>query len=80
MCLTGETGGTVRGGEGFTVSVKVAQYYWHYLAIACPASIYNVKVNLIAELGELLEGRAHCTVCVQLAKLAELSEGGRVSP
>ena len=38
--------------------------------------IYNVKVNLIAELGELLEGRAHCTVCVQLAKLAELSEGG----
>ena len=55
----------------------------HHLSIVGPASIYFVKINLTEALAELLEGvgrGGQFTVCVQLAKLAELSEGGRVSP
>ena len=44
------------GGKGGTVSVEMARYSRNYLAIVGPASIYNVKVNLIGELVELLEG------------------------
>ena len=39
---------------------------WHYLAIVGPASIYNVKVDLMAELAELLERGRERALCFEM--------------